>query len=86
MIYRDMDVKFAERSRRTQSRVPMGPKACAQCRQITTPLFYDHKGEKLYCGRCFEIVGPRGPKAITKLGKSPPLSRSARDSQIMKEY
>ena len=53
-----------------QRRKPMCSKACAQCHQVATPLFYDHKVAQLQCGWCMELVGPRGP--ITKRGPFPP--------------
>ncbi len=53
-----------------QRRKPMCSKACARCNQIVTPLFYDHTVEQLYCHRCLELVGPRGP--IAKRGQFPP--------------
>jgi len=65
----DFDLEDSRKELDVQSRTPMCPKACAQCHQVATPLFYDHKVEELYCGRCVELVGPRS--AVTKRGQFP---------------
>ncbi len=66
----DFDLEDLRKEMDVQSRKPMCPKACAQCHQVATPLFYDHKVEQLRCGQCIELVGTRGP--ITKRGQFPP--------------
>jgi hypothetical protein len=65
----DLDRVDSRNKINVQRRKPICPKACALCYQVATPLFYDHKVEQLHCGRCVELVGPRGP--MTKRGQFP---------------
>ncbi len=64
-----LDLEDSRQAIDVQRRKPMCSKACAQCHQVATPLFYDHKVEQLYCGRCVELGGPRS--AVTKRGQFP---------------
>jgi hypothetical protein len=65
------DRKDSRKTIDVQSRKSMCRKACAQCHQIASPLFYHHKVDKLYCGPCLKEEDSPGLRAMTKLSKVP---------------